>query len=67
MMRRFGNLLSSTGSYTIAADLQKKNRLAGQGIVTANAVTLFKSSLRCGGLRRVAPPMPFAGHLLVKV
>ncbi|TWY25950.1 hypothetical protein FR992_27755, partial [Serratia marcescens] len=35
-----------------------KDGLAVRGIVTANAVTLFESSLRCGGLRRVAPPCP---------
>ncbi|MBZ7722054.1 hypothetical protein FML38_13640 [Klebsiella oxytoca] len=31
--------------------------LAGWGIITAEAVMLFSSSLRCGGLRRFAPPM----------
>ena len=31
--------------------------LAGRGIITAEAVMLFSSSLRCGSLRRVAPPM----------
>ena len=31
--------------------------LAGRGIITAEAVMLFSSSLRCGGLRRTAPPM----------
>ena len=31
--------------------------LAGRGVITASAVMLFSSSLRCGGLRRQAPPM----------
>ncbi|EDT4875966.1 hypothetical protein B6U22_003946 [Salmonella enterica subsp. enterica serovar 4,[5],12:i:-] len=31
--------------------------LAVWGIITAEAVMLFSSSLRCGGLRRMAPPM----------
>lgn len=31
--------------------------LTGCGIITDKAVMLFSSSLRCGGLRRVAPPM----------
>ncbi|HBY6946766.1 TPA: hypothetical protein MHK18_27125 [Klebsiella pneumoniae] len=30
--------------------------LAVWGIITAEAVMLFSSSLRCGGLRRMAPP-----------
>ncbi|MGP7716578.1 hypothetical protein ACTZVT_27865, partial [Klebsiella pneumoniae] len=41
-----------------------KNGFAGRGIITAKAVTLFKSSrFALRGFRRVAPPMRSA-HLL---
>ncbi|OSM08721.1 hypothetical protein ERAG_05118 [Escherichia coli R424] len=38
--------------------MKEKTGLAGLGIVTAEAVTLFKSSLRCGasGVKRLPCP-----------
>ena len=53
--------LRQSGKISVVGSDEGKNGLAERGIVTAKAVTLFKSSLRCGGLRRVAPPCPFQG------